>query len=498
MRKLLRDPYLWFTIATAFLAAISSYVPQLSRLVHLSFQPNWQVAVFAAAHRFLLPISVLLAAWRFKVKVGVIVCLILGAIVLTGVFINSSPNALIDIGDIVLGILLSWFVGKQSELKQQLEETAAELKLQSTRLMTEITERIHTAEQYRLVTENSGDVIYKLRISDEKYIYISPSARHMFGYTDQEALAIKPKDLLTTESYQRQFSQLMTDIKDGINERTLQLEAIRKDGKIIPIEVHGTLIRNEKGETVEIVGVARDITERKKMEEQIIMQDRLASIGQLSSGIAHEVNNPLTSVITFSKLLLEKDLPEDVIADLKLINSEAQRSASIFKNLLTFARKQPQQKQPTSVNEQIKKILELRAYEHKTNNITVNLRLAPDLPPVWGNGAQLEQVFFNILINAEYFMAQAHKKGTLTITTERAGDSIRASVTDDGPGISADSIRQLFSPFFTTKEVGKGTGLGLSICHGIITEHGGRIWAESEAGQGATFIVELPVYKGLS
>jgi signal transduction histidine kinase len=118
---------------------------------------------------------------------------------------------------------------------------------------------------------------------------------------------------------------------------------------------------------------------------------------------------------------------------------------------------------------------------------------ASDLPQVTGNSSQLQQVFFNIVINAEFFMLEAHQKGNLTITTERIGDFVQASFADDGPGISNENIKHLFIPFFTTKEVGKGTGLGLSICHGIITEHGGRIYAESEFGKGATFIVELPI-----
>jgi len=129
------------------------------------------------------------------------------------------------------------------------------------------------------------------------------------------------------------------------------------------------------------------------------------------------------------------------------------------------------------------------------SNIEVNTQLAPDLPEITADGFQLQQVFLNIIINAEHFMIDAHGRGTFSITTERVGDIIRASFTDDGPGIAKENLGHLFDPFFTTKEVGKGTGLGLSICHGIITEHGGRIYAESESGKGATFVVELPVSK---
>ena len=363
-------------------------------------------------------------------------------------------------------------------------------------ILHEITARKRVEEQYRLIAEYSADVIFKLTIKEEQYTYVSPSVERLLGYTDREALTLKPRDVLTPESYEKQLNELKKDLRNGTSYSTLQLEAIHKDGHIIPVEIHASLVRDEKGEPVEIVGVARDITERKKMEEQLIMQDRLASIGQLTSGVAHELNNPLTGVISLSDLLLQRELPEDIRQDVKIINDEAQRTANIVKSLLTFARRQPQEKHPTSVNECIQKVLELRAYEQKVTNIQVNVRFDPDLPPIMGNGSQLQQVFFNIVINAEFFMLEAHKKGILTVTTEKAGNSVRVLFADDGPGISRENMKHLFSPFFTTKEVGKGTGLSLSICLGIITEHGGRIRAESEFDKGTTFILELPVYKG--
>lgn len=135
----------------------------------------------------------------------------------------------------------------------------------------------------------------------------------------------------------------------------------------------------------------------------------------------------------------------------------------------------------------------MRAYEQKLKNIQVNVRYDPDLPQISGNIPQLEQVFFNVIINAEYFMLEAHRKGTLEITTERVNNSVRALFSDDGPGISEDNMRSLFTPFFTTKETGQGTGLSLSICLGIISEHGGRMYATSEPDKGATFTVELPI-----
>jgi len=263
----------------------------------------------------------------------------------------------------------------------------------------------------------------------------------------------------------------------------------------IHLEVSTSPIFNEKGEVVACVHITRDITQRKKMEEQLIVTDRLASIGELASGIAHELNNPLTSILGFSDLLLGKDIPDDVKEDLRVINREAQRTAGVVRNLLTFARKHAPEKKPMDINKTIQTVLELRAYEQKVNNIQVNTQFAPDLPEITADGFQLQQIFLNIIINAEHFMTEAHGRGTLTITTERVEDIIRASFIDDGPGIAEENLGYLFDPFFTTKEVGKGTGLGLSICHGIITEHGGRIYTESKLGKGATFVVELPISK---
>ena len=216
------------------------------------------------------------------------------------------------------------------------------------------------------------------------------------------------------------------------------------------------------------------------------MTDRLASIGELAAGAAHEMNNPLTGVIGFSELLLEKDIPEDIREDVAIIHHEAKRVAEVVKNLLTFARKHPPSKQLVDINTVIAGVLGLRAYEQKVNNIQVITHFAPDLPEVMADHFQVQQVFFNIVTNAEYFMTEAHNKGTLTITTKRVGNVVRVSFADDGSGTSKEDLGHVFDPFFTTKEVGKGTGLGLSVCHGMITEHGGRIYAKSELGKGTT------------
>jgi signal transduction histidine kinase len=301
-------------------------------------------------------------------------------------------------------------------------------------------------------------------------------------------MKLNMRDLVAPEKTKTLPLRIEETVQKG--ETRFETVHIRKDGSLMPMEVHNHRVK--LGDDYGIISVGRDITERKKAEEQMIVTGRLASIGELTSGVAHEINNPLTSVIGFSELLLERPLPDDIKEDLTTIRDEAQRASRVVKNLLTFAREHPVSKEPVDVNSIIEKVLELRAYEQKANNIRVVLRLAPDLPKINADYYQLQQVFFNLIVNAEYFMSEAHNKGTLTITTEDLDDAVGISFADDGPGISVESLRHLFNPFFTTKPVGKGTGLGLSICHGIITDHNGKIYAESTYGKGATFIVEIP------
>jgi PAS domain S-box-containing protein len=277
-----------------------------------------------------------------------------------------------------------------------------------------------------------------------------------------------------------------------------------KTGKPASIEIYNPFLEatfhestspifNEKGEVTGTVIVTRDVTKQKRIEEQLMLTDRLASIGELSSGIAHELNNPLTSVIGFSQLLMEGDIPANIREDLGTVYSEAQRAASIVKNLLTFARKHAPVKQLCQINSIIEDVLRLRAYEQRVNNIEIINHMATGLPGIMIDHFQMQQVFLNIIVNAEFAMLEAHRKGKMTITTEKIDDIVRISFADDGPGISEENMKRIFDPFFTTKEVGKGTGLGLSICHGIVTEHGGKIYVKSEKGLGADFIVELPL-----
>lgn len=260
-------------------------------------------------------------------------------------------------------------------------------------------------------------------------------------------------------------------------------------------EVVAVPISNEKDERL-VLEIVRDLTERKQLQEQLMQSEKMSAIGQLISGVAHELNNPLTGVLGFSQLLLmSQDLPESTLHSLETIHREAERAQKIVQNLLTFARQRKATKRKVLINEIVGQTLDLRAYEMRVSNIDVIRQFDPNCPPIYADDHQLQQVCMNIIINAEQAMLEAHGKGRLEVAThwDEKKNIVQVRFKDDGPGIEEEYLSKLFDPFFTTKPVGKGTGLGLSISFGLIQEHGGQITAKSTKGQGATFMIDLPV-----
>lgn len=361
--------------------------------------------------------------------------------------------------------------------------------VQSQILYQDITEYRQAEELYRNLAENSPFGVYI--VQDGLFRYINPAFQSYTGYFSDELLGTRPIELVHKEDAQSVRDSAIEMLK-GQRSLPYEFRVVHKEGHIIwAMETVSSI--NFLGKRAAL-GNFVDITERKQMEEQLLVTDRLASIGELSSGIAHELNNPLTSVIMLSDILLEEKSPDELKQKLTMINTEAHRAIDIVQNLLTFARKHPKEKKSVDINETIESVLKIHAYEQKVSNIRVVTCLPQDLPRVTADGFQLQQVFLNIIINAEYSMLEAHGEGTLTITTAWSENTITISFADDGAGIAKENIGHLFDPFFTTKEEGKGTGLGLSICYGIITEHGGKIFAESTPGEGSVFYIELPVH----
>ncbi len=244
------------------------------------------------------------------------------------------------------------------------------------------------------------------------------------------------------------------------------------------------------------IHVAKDISKERQLQQQLIQSEKLSAIGELISGIAHELNNPLTGVMGYSQLLqLRKDLDERAKDNLIKINSLALRCQRIVQNLLSFARKQKPERTLCDINEVLERTVELRNYELRVNNIQIVRELDRKLPRTIADAHQLQQVFLNVITNAEQAMLESHGRGTLTIRTraETKSQTITVEIGDDGPGIPENHLTRIFDPFFTTKEVGKGTGLGLSLSYGIIKEHGGNIYARSKLGEGSTFVIEVPI-----
>jgi two-component system, NtrC family, sensor kinase len=236
-----------------------------------------------------------------------------------------------------------------------------------------------------------------------------------------------------------------------------------------------------------------DVSQEREKEEKLYLTDRLASIGGMAAGLAHELNNPLTGILTLSQVLVNSNLPRENKEDIECIYSEAKRAAGIVKNVLLFARNKPEETGRASVNDVVKDVLRLREYEQRSSNIKVVTELAENLPYVSIDNGQLQQVFLNMISNAEAAIKDVDRPGVLTVVTERTDGHINIHFTDNGSGIKKHVLPRIFDPFFTTKEVGKGTGLGLSICYSIVVKHGGKISVKSQENMGTTFTINLPV-----
>jgi PAS domain S-box-containing protein len=509
MSRILKDRYFWLIVIPALLAGAFAYAPHIAPLVRLSNVEGWNPAFFVALYRLFFVVCVALTAWRFGVKWALAFCLLAGPVIL-GIIIAdfSNPSTWLNIGVIAIGTLFSWLIGKQGSLKRLLEQRTKELGRREKKLSLEITGRkkaeekiLESERRYRLLADNVTDVIWKVNADSPTQLnYISPSITPLLGYTIEEAMDKTMEEIFSPASFKNALGVLEEEMAreqkgNGARHRSrrLDLELISKDGSLVDVEVNFAFIRGTDGRPVEILAVARDIAERKRMQEQLMLSDRLASVGELAAGIAHELNNPLTGVIGFSQLVLDSDIPDNIRKDLSLVNREARRTADIVKNLLTFARKHAAIKRLGQLNDVIEDVLNLRAYEQKANNIKVESKLDPTLPEIMIDYFQLQQGFLNIVVNAEHALLEVPGKRKLVITTEKVDHLIRVSLADNGPGITKENLKHIFDPFFTTKELGKGTGLGLSICYGIIATHNGKMYAESKVGKGTTFVVELPV-----
>jgi two-component system NtrC family sensor kinase len=231
----------------------------------------------------------------------------------------------------------------------------------------------------------------------------------------------------------------------------------------------------------------------KTTQAQLIQSEKLSGIGEFVAGVAHELNNPLTSVMGFSELLQKADTDPQHRRYLDMIHKSSLRCQKIVQNLLSFARRHKPERKLSNINELVEGAVEILQYQMRTSNIEVVSRLDPHLPKAMVDPHQLQQVFLNIINNARQAIEANQPKGCVRITSETAGTNVRVTFQDNGPGIPEADLSKVFDPFFTTKDAGKGTGLGLSLCYGIVKDHGGSITVRSRPGEGASFIIELPL-----
>lgn len=272
-----------------------------------------------------------------------------------------------------------------------------------------------------------------------------------------------------------------------------------------PMWVEVTAHAETSGSDICIEALVRDVSERKKLEDQardlqhqLLQAEKLAALGQTISGVAHELNNPLATILTWAERLAQRSLDETTHRGLETILGEAERAARIVRNLLAFARKRHTTRAVVDLNQIVRETLALRSYEQRVTNITLIDALAAGLPHVFADPHQIQQVLLNLIINAEQAMLSANGRGMLILRSwhDMEHESVVLEVADDGLGVPEDVQSKIFDPFFTTKEVGKGTGLGLTVAYAIVEEHGGRISVRSQPGAGASFFVELPASGG--
>ena len=377
-----------------------------------------------------------------------------------------------------------WLVHIEDQEEQQARREA------EGRLEAEMAALLNSIESGVLVLDHSG----KIRVVSERLgAIMGIEARRLLELGTLDALidTLAPQFNRPAETVARWRQH----IDHGDEASWDEFELIRPTRRIV--ERFARPLFKPDGSRLGWLEVYRDITGQRLIQSKLLQTEKMAALGQLVSGIAHELNNPLTSIQGYAQLLLSGRSASDRTGNVRHISMEAERAGRIVKNLLLFSRETKPERRAVNLNEVIERTLALRAYELKLENIAVELMLGPGLPHTLADAAQLQQVVLNLIVNAEQAIVQGRGEenggGRIHIRTRRlAGDRIGMEVSDDGPGIASEIVSRIFDPFFTTKPAGIGTGLGLSIVYGIVQEHGGEVSVESQPGHGATLTVELP------
>jgi PAS domain S-box-containing protein len=339
---------------------------------------------------------------------------------------------------------------------------------------------LNTTQSMILVLDTAGLISYANRRCYEA------------GYQEDELIGHRLVDWVDA-SHREDFDAALGTTANGQQVENLELRVRRSDGSMGHFSISLSPMRDEQKAVNSVVVVMTDITDAALLQAKLAHSEKMATIGRLVSGVAHEVNNPLAAILGFTDLLLENpEVPLSARDDLQIILQETQRTKDIVQDLLSFARQRPVQRELVQVNNVLRQTIKLRSYDFASHGVEVLEDFEETLAPALGDSQQLQQVFLNILNNAYDAVQEAGQRGRIKIHTRRRIDMIEVAVSDNGTGI-ADPQR-IFDPFYTTKQVGKGTGLGLSICYGIVRAHGGEIqcWSNEEEA-GSTFVVRIPV-----
>ncbi len=352
-------------------------------------------------------------------------------------------------------------------------------------------------EKFLGMIERARDAIFFVEPGSGEIVQANARAEAMTGLNRTELTGRIYLDLHPPAERQKAGTHLERTLGVGA-EPAIELRLDRGGEPPLDVEVTASIMSYGGRQLVQ--WLCRDISDRKRAEKekealhvQLVQSEKLSAIGQLISGVAHELNNPLTGVIGYSQLLASQDCDEKLRRGLDKVYAEAKRCHRVVQNLLTFARRHAPEKTWIGVNDIIESVLDLRAYQLRVDNIDVRRSLSKDIPLTMGDFHQLQQVFMNIIINAHQAFKHSQKGSAITIASDTVDGFIRVTIADDGPGIPKENLQRVFDPFFTTKEPGQGTGLGLSLCYGIIEEHQGRIRVTSEPGRGTVFTIDLPV-----
>jgi PAS domain S-box-containing protein len=375
------------------------------------------------------------------------------------------------------------------------DSTGAIIRYQGT--LTDVTVRHRMEAQIRQqelfrqrLLESFPDLILVADL-EERYTFASSRIRDLLGYRPEELVGKKIEEL---QDHSPEFTALYREVASGKQLfGASDYGARHRDGTWRTMRASASQLFDAENKLSGVIISVRDITVEKKLEEQIIQSERLAAMGQMLGGFAHELNNPLTTILGMSELLKDGEANETRVKQLGMLHQQARRATEIVQNLMYFSRPTAPGKAQADMGELVDRTLHLQAYALRKGNITVDFLKTEGLPQVLADPHQLMQVFLNLILNAEQAIREVRDKGTLRIRMGKTDHTVWASFQDDGPGIAPEILPNIFDPFYTTKRPGRGTGLGLSICKAVLKEHGGNVEATTIPNGGAIFTVSLPI-----